>query len=527
MGDFVYTFAAVFPATGGSSSRVAAQNQFIADVGDDDLLDANDAFTFEGVTLNYIGQTSIGGLVSPVFQELGSSNVAAFLPGFPSGNADYAGITSTDPFDFSASAVETFSYDKVVGYILASSTFGPELNIPAGFLSDGDGSLAQSDATALNTPGLTAPATYAGVTNVDGVAYPIVDLPGAGPIVLLDASVDASALSGAPAPFSASDFNFDGSTVPPAAPLIFEAAFGIQLDTSGATPVYQATTPISPALQLTQPDNTFDVGDTQTVNGALFEYLGFVTVGGQTGVFGTLNTATVVLFENDPGDLSGMEAVISESATPVCFAEGTGIATPSGEVAVEALEISDLVLTADGRAVPFVWIGRQTVLSIFAGEWARLVRIRAGALGNHSDLYVTGDHGMVVSPSHSAALGRLADPCIVNASALVNGGSIDWVPLSETPDRQTVYHVETEAHDIILANGAPSETYLDMPSRAAFDNFQEYLDLYGEERPVTCSDLIRISAARLLASRNGGPHEACNMSADPRASKSESAVAHA
>ncbi len=50
------------------------------------------------------------------------------------------------------------------------------------------------------------------------------------------------------------------------------------------------------------------------------------------------------------------------------------------------------------------------------------------------------------------------DDLMVNASALVNGTSVDWVPLHETPNRFTVYHVETDLHDVIPANGAATET---------------------------------------------------------------------
>ena len=44
-----------------------------------------------------------------------------------------------------------------------------------------------------------------------------------------------------------------------------------------------------------------------------------------------------------------------------CFLAGTLIATPSGERAIETLRVGDLVLTADGRAVPILFAGRTTV----------------------------------------------------------------------------------------------------------------------------------------------------------------------
>ncbi|ODM49646.1 hypothetical protein A9320_14195 [Ruegeria sp. PBVC088] len=174
---------------------------------------------------------------------------------------------------------------------------------------------------------------------------------------------------------------------------------------------------------------------------------------------------------------------------PTCFAEGTLIATPDGETAVEALRAGDLVTTAEGRAVPVKWIGRQTRLPFFSGAAAAPVRIKAGALGNglpHHDLTVTADHGMIL------------DRLVINASALVNGSSIDFVPMAELPETFTVYHVETEDHDVILANGAPSETFIDYRDRRAFDNFDEYLDLYGCERIIPEMHRPRISCARLL-----------------------------
>ena len=65
----------------------------------------------------------------------------------------------------------------------------------------------------------------------------------------------------------------------------------------------------------------------------------------------------------------------------MCFAAGTGIAARSGDVAVEALAIGDLVLTADGREVPVLWITHQTVSPLMAGHKAEPVCITAGALG--------------------------------------------------------------------------------------------------------------------------------------------------
>ncbi len=87
---------------------------------------------------------------------------------------------------------------------------------------------------------------------------------------------------------------------------------------------------------------------------------------------------------------------------------------------------------------------------------------------------------------------------VINASALVNGTTIDWVPMAELPDRVTYYHVETENHDVILADSALAETHVDIPVRMAFDNYGEYIAVYGAERIVPEITMPRITSARLL-----------------------------
>jgi hypothetical protein len=175
----------------------------------------------------------------------------------------------------------------------------------------------------------------------------------------------------------------------------------------------------------------------------------------------------------------------------VCFAAGTRIATPKGERTVEALVIGDPILTADGRTVPVKWIGRQTVHKLFTPpERFAPVRVAAGALGDglpRRDLVLTADHALLVG-------GILA-----NASALVNAATITRVAGAELPDRVTYYHVETEAHEMILAEGAPAETFVDHQSRRLFDNYAEYVALYGEERrSIPESDLPRVTSPRQL-----------------------------
>lgn len=175
-----------------------------------------------------------------------------------------------------------------------------------------------------------------------------------------------------------------------------------------------------------------------------------------------------------------------------CFLSGTMIATPDGERAIETLSVGDLVVTVDGRTTPVRFVGRQTVATRFdVAERLRLVRVRAGALGvsiPSRDLTLTADHALAV------------EGMLVNAGALVNGTTVIELPLSDFPSGYTVYHLETEAHELIVADGAPAETFIDYVTRRTFDNYGDYVALYNDERIIREMDAPRVSSARHLPS---------------------------
>ena len=197
-----------------------------------------------------------------------------------------------------------------------------------------------------------------------------------------------------------------------------------------------------------------------------------------------INTQVTQIISN-----TGENAVVAN----YCFAAGILIATPSGQTAVEDLSIGDRIVTAEGREVAVKWVGRQTVMPLF-GPAERLmpVRFAAGSLGGglpHAELTVTADHGMLI------------DGVICHAGALVNGTTSTRVPLSEMGDTYTVYHIETEEHEIILANGAPAETFIDNVSRRCFDNYAEFETLYGDVPEMEELPYPRAMSARQVPPR--------------------------
>lgn len=266
----------------------------------------------------------------------------------------------------------------------------------------------------------------------------------------------------------------------------------------GPPAIDESPTAISTTIETTDggvlDNNELELNENvESAAGIAGNYAGRITIDGE--VFLVLtnssfnNTVYVVSTaptSSYPTDFDGGD--IDSGPYPVCFATGTMIATPAGECAVEDLRIGDTVLTADGQTTTVRWMGRQTIHKAFGpAERLRPVRLARDALGTdlpHTDLVVTADHAL------------LLDGVLCNASALVNGRDIVREPLAALPERVTYWHVETEGHAVILANGVAAETFVDLVSRHAFDNFAEYRALYGETASIPELSYPRALSAR-------------------------------
>jgi hypothetical protein len=154
---------------------------------------------------------------------------------------------------------------------------------------------------------------------------------------------------------------------------------------------------------------------------------------------------------------------------------GTLVRTPDGEAAIETLKRGDLVLTADGKAMPVAWLGRQTVSTRFADPLRVLpIRVKAGALAEN-----TPSRDLLVSPCHALLVGEI----LVEAGALVNGVSI--LRETDVPAIFLYFHVELDDHSLIFAENTPTETFIDNVDRMAFDNWAEHEALYPEGNPIS------------------------------------------
>ncbi len=157
-----------------------------------------------------------------------------------------------------------------------------------------------------------------------------------------------------------------------------------------------------------------------------------------------------------------------------CFTAGTHIATPVGEVAVEALAIGDLVTTKFSGPQPIKWIGVSHYDGAFINRNPNLlpIRLKAHAIGPGIPA-----RDLIVSPTHAICF----DLELVHARRLVNGVSITQ---ADRVDRITYYHIELATHDILFAEGCPAESFLDEDCRAQFHNAAEFSHLYpGAHEP--------------------------------------------
>lgn len=177
----------------------------------------------------------------------------------------------------------------------------------------------------------------------------------------------------------------------------------------------------------------------------------------------------------------------------ICFTAGTLIATPTGNRPIEDLAIGDLVNTMDHGPKPIRWIGRRRVAA--CGKMAP-VRIAPGVLGNGRDLLVSQQHRMLMQNWQAAMLFGKAE-VFVTAKHLVDG---DLIVTDETLDEIEYVHFLLDAHEIVFAEGAPSESLLPGPCAldAVHPEAREELATLFPELVITTKDTTpNVAAARL------------------------------
>ena len=191
-----------------------------------------------------------------------------------------------------------------------------------------------------------------------------------------------------------------------------------------------------------------------------------VVEGGNSYELGLSGDYTGDMFQLAPDASSGTLLTVEVP----CFLAGTLILTSQGEVTVEALAAGDMVVTASGEHRPVRWIGTRSYAGRFlaANPNVQPIRFRAGSLGDGLPR-----RDLLVSPEHAMFLDGVLIParCLVNGSTIVQQRGLE---------RVDYYHIELDTHDVLLAESAPSESYLDDDSRGMFHNASEFAAMYPD-----------------------------------------------
>jgi Hint domain-containing protein/uncharacterized protein DUF4347 len=249
----------------------------------------------------------------------------------------------------------------------------------------------------------------------------------------------------------------------------------------------------------TTPTNEVDLANVGTITSSVISGSTVTFYNGLTAV-ATLHLASAPAagvhadWNSDGG--TGSDIFLS---TVACFCAGTRILTENGERPVESLKIGDRLMTLSGEAKPIRWIGRRAYSGSFiAGKRNVLpVRIMAGALGDGTPV-----RDLWVSPGHALYI----DGVLVQCEHLINGATIVQ---AEAVDTVEYFHLELDAHDVIVAEGAPTESYVECDNRMMFGNAAGYAGLYPDDnrpsfaycapRPKWGSDELVAIRAALLA----------------------------
>ncbi|MEP4197732.1 MAG: Hint domain-containing protein [Aliishimia sp.] len=142
----------------------------------------------------------------------------------------------------------------------------------------------------------------------------------------------------------------------------------------------------------------------------------------------------------------------NENTGVACFTAGTLIRTSHGNVPIEKLRVGDLIETADNGLQPIRWIGMQKMgnAALRATASLRPVLIQSGALGNFKPLLVSQQHGLI-----------FGENTLIRAKHLA--GKMPGVRIAHGKKSVTYIHLMFDAHQIIFAQGCPSESFYPGP----------------------------------------------------------------
>lgn len=198
----------------------------------------------------------------------------------------------------------------------------------------------------------------------------------------------------------------------------------------------------------------------------------FVDIGGGiseiTAIEGPALGATSVNIPSSNGqsiqfDVYGnrVDGDISEGSSVICLTAGTLIETIHGPVPVEELEIDDMIVTFDHGPQPIRMIHQRRI----AGDELRMNRklwpvcIQKGALGFGLPM-----RNLHVSPQHRMLYQHIRVPLMFGEDAVFVrakslAASFEEVYVDSSAHEVTYFHLVFDKHEVIFAEGAPTESF--------------------------------------------------------------------
>ena len=171
-----------------------------------------------------------------------------------------------------------------------------------------------------------------------------------------------------------------------------------------------------------------------------------------------------IFSDRQNGIVAAPEGLSEENTGVTCFTRGTLIMTDKGEVAIEGLQVSDLVVTRDHGLQPIRWIGSRKLRSSELGVLPKLrpIRIKAGALGDgvpSSDLLVSPQHRVLVRSKIARKMFG-TDEVLVAAKQLV---LLDGIDIATDMQEVEYFHILFDRHEVVISNGAETESLFTGP----------------------------------------------------------------
>lgn len=179
----------------------------------------------------------------------------------------------------------------------------------------------------------------------------------------------------------------------------------------------------------------------------------------------------------------------------VCFLTGTLISTKGGTCAVEDINVGDKITTYNYQKKKYVqrkvkWIGKKSIIVNTHAERIDIagypVRILKNAIAENipnKDLLITPEHCLFFEDK------------FIPVRMLVNGSTIFYDTSITSYD---YYHIETEQHSVVIADGMLTESYLDTGNRHIFNLDQKIIETsFGKYKNWQDN-----AAAPLLTTRN-------------------------